>query len=108
MPERGEEQGARGAGAHEHSGVKQQVAQGGHPRESQRTGQQGSEAWLGRQGTDREQGRSFQSGHILVLNREWGCSLAAPRKMPVLERRLGGWCTKWGKESGPGGMEAQV
>lgn len=45
--------GTLGAGAHKHSGVKQQVAQGGHPRESQRRGQQGSEAWLERQGTDR-------------------------------------------------------
>lgn len=62
--------------------------------------------WKGR--GQAEQGRSFKSGHILVLNREWGCSLAAPRKMPMLERRFRGLVHRVGQGEWPWGHGNQL
>lgn len=79
--------GTLGAGAHKHSGVKQRVAQGGHPRESQRRGHQGSETWLERQGTYRAREKLRKWAHP-GSKQGVGLQPGTPRKMPMLERRL--------------------
>lgn len=96
-PDWKDEQGAWGAEAHKHSGVKQQVAQRGHSRESQRRGQQGSEAWLERQGTDRAR-KKLQKWTHPGFKQGVGCSLAALGKMPMLEKRLWGLVHRVGQE----------